>query len=129
MKEAEKRNRKPIKYLIPVMAFMAAIVSFCILMWLKPTRSSFVYELGETVSTNPYHYVSGKSYAVEHIKIDKSAVDESSTGDYQVIVSGGLFQHFTYSVSIVDTTPPDIELIDEVFIIEQGKEKEKKVYK
>ena len=76
------------------------------------TPASMV-ELGDEVSVDPFDYLEGFKFAVERSEIDISEVDNFKVGAYEVNIKHA-WQNFTVSVTIQDTTPPELNVKEDV---------------
>lgn len=94
-------------------ALVAFICLFMVLFHVTPKSSYFSYELGESVSLSKDTYLKGLKWAVNLSKLDLSGVNESKVGNYKAHIKHGFFQKFDYTIEILDTTPPEVEVFSD----------------
>lgn len=96
------------------------LAAFCFCYKVERCTDGFVLELGEELTNDPFQYVSGMEWSVPRSRIDFSEVEEDKVGQYQVYLKHG-WQEFAYTVTIRDTTPPELALWEKDFVLQQGR--------
>lgn len=113
------------KWLIAILItiVMGAVAVACFLhIWkVTPVCEGYTLELGESVSDNPFDYLSGYDFIVKKIQVDISGVNLMQPGTYRVVCNHG-WEEFIYEIVIQDTTPPELTLQEKDFIFLQGKQ-------
>lgn len=66
---------------------------------------NFEIELSDSLTEDIFDYVTGQEWSVKRSKLDVSGVDTDHVGVYEAYVHHG-WQHFSYTVTVVDTTAP-----------------------
>ena len=95
-----------------VMIIVALAIGFFSYRVKLVTPASMV-ELGDEVSIDPFDYLEGFKFAVERSEVDISEVDNFKVGAYEVNIKHA-WQNFTVSVTIQDTTPPELNVKEDV---------------
>lgn len=120
-------NNKNRKKRILRRTLMSLGVFFClfagVLFFFKVSKvcNSFVYELGDNVSTEVTDYLSGRPFALSLAKINMPDISNEIPGEYTVSVDY-LFSTYYYSVTVQDTIAPIVEFKSDSFVCEVNTE-------
>ncbi len=116
-----KRTLLALAIIINVIAEIAALtfLFFVYIYPIKSTAPTYTYELGDTLITDTDYYVEANEYALAISEIDFSQVDMGQTGNYTVQIKRA-FQLIDIQIEIVDTTPPDLTLVENEIYLEVG---------
>ena len=74
-----------------------------------PKSETVDLELGDSLSHNPSDYLDGMKWSVKLSQMDFSSVKESKVGDYPLRIKHG-FENFEITISVKDTTAPEVTL-------------------
>lgn len=89
------------------------------LFYAKQTQENYTFELGETISGDAGDYIDGGFFARHLALADFSLVDTTRPGRYPMCVVY-LGRVFSYDISIIDTTVPEITLKEGPFYFLPG---------
>ena len=106
--------------LMPVLV-LAIIIAGYRLLYASAPRSAYVFELGETIETDPSYYLDAGPLALLLSSADFSRVDMSRPGVYPMEIRY-LRIDFSYDIAIADTIPPEILVYDKPLYFVQGTE-------
>ena len=115
----KKKKRKAAAAVITLLSLMTATGLFLLCFRVESKVNKRTYELGDVPSTDPSSYITGQDWSVRLAKVDASEVDKSRVGEYTIYIDHA-WQHFTCTVTIVDTTPPELRLISEPVYVKTG---------
>ncbi len=119
MRENNKKNKK-IWIGILVCALMITAVSiFLVKFHVEQTLAEFVVELGDPVTEDIHFYLTGEEWSLGRAQLDLGDVEADKIGTYEIRVDHA-WHHFTYQVTIQDTTPPELELREGPIYLEKG---------
>ncbi len=102
----EKNAKK--RMIIVVVIIGVLLLGGCIFVvtyQVSQTVKTFEVELSEQLTDDIFDYVKGQAWSVKKAKLDLNGVDTDHVGVYEAKVDHG-WQHFTYTVTVVDTTAP-----------------------
>ena len=105
---------------IALLILAGGLTAFYFCYKVEKRADGFVLELGEELTKDPFQYITGMEWSVPKSRIDFSEVEEDKVGQYQVYLKHG-WQKFAYTVTIHDTTPPDLALWEKDLVLQQGR--------
>ena len=105
---------------ILVLLLAAGLTTFYFCYKVEQRTDGFVLELGEGLTRDPFDYVIGMDWSVQKSQLDFSNLKEDAVGEYEVCLKHG-WQEFTYMVSVIDTTPPELSLWEKDYYLQRGK--------
>lgn len=106
-RERHRRRGKAVLVICLLLLVAGGIFFYFRIYRVEPSFTEITYEYGDAVSRDITDYLTGTDWSVHLGELDLSGLDETQTGDYEVVVHHW-GKTFSYQITIQDTVAPEI---------------------